>query len=81
MRAVTSQKDLQMILAAGEGYLANKKESGGTFVVHDLQHLHGARKAQLGYSPQDYPKFFAQTTRDFTLQWGTSGWNPCGLCR
>jgi hypothetical protein len=81
MRAVTSEQELQTILAARRGFLANKKESGGTFRAHDLQHLHGACRKMLGYSPRDYPKFFAETTRDFDTEWGTNGWDPCGLCR
>jgi hypothetical protein len=81
MHEVASEQELQTILAARRGFLANKKESGGTFRVHDLQNLHGVCRSKLGYSPRDYPKFFSETTQDFDAQWGASGWDPCGLCR
>lgn len=81
MREIVSEPDIQAILAARRGFLANKKESGGTFTVHDLQHLHGACRKMLGYSPRDYPNFFSETTHDFDTKWGNRGWNPCGLCR
>jgi hypothetical protein len=48
MHEVASEQKLQTILAARQGFLANKKESGGPFRVHDLQHLHGACKKMLG---------------------------------
>jgi hypothetical protein len=74
---IMSEPELQSILAARQGFLANKKESGGTFVVHDLQRF---CKSPLKYSPKDYPKFFSETTSDFDRQWGTSGWDLCNRC-
>lgn len=78
MHEIASEQELQTILEAGKGFLANKKESGGTFRVHDL---HGACKKTLGYSPQNYPKFFSETTYGFDMQWGPRGWDSCGLCQ
>jgi hypothetical protein len=77
---VTSSTDLQDRLAARRGYLANRDVDGRTYKVHDLVYFCNAK---VEFTPEDYPKHWAENTDEFTQELGLEGvvWDMCGNCQ
>lgn len=80
MPNIENANDLQDRVDAQRGYLANRNADARTYTVHDLAHFCNAR---VQFTPNEYPKYWAENINEFTQFWGPEGevWNLCGNCR